>query len=68
MKYLYIECPLCEKDVLVYAWSWHNGKKCPYCGVVFRPRNIKDYYVHDKENYVSIQKEYKIRLLELPKI
>ena len=65
----FINCPLCNNEVLVYPWSFHNGKKCPKCKVVFRPRNIKNFYIHDKENYISIQEEYeKIRLRELPKV
>ena len=61
-----IECPRCKNDVLVYPWSFHNGKKCPHCTIVFRPCNIKNFYVHDKENYISIEDDYKFRGKKLP--
>ena len=63
-----IECPLCKNNVLVYCWSWHSGKKCPHCTVVFRPQNIYDIWKYPELNYISIQEYYKMSGKKLPSI
>jgi hypothetical protein len=64
----FVDCPLCENNVLVYCWSWHNGKKCPYCTVVFRPKNFYNRWKYPELKYVSIQKDYEMRGEELPDV
>lgn len=61
-----VKCPLCKYPVTVYYWSWHNGKKCPNCTVIFFQENCRDEI--NPKAFQSIQDLYKYREIELPTI
>ena len=61
-----VKCPLCKHPVIVYYRSWHQGKKCPNCTVIFFQDNCRDEI--NPKAFESIQDLYKYNEMELPTI